>query len=85
MSEPIGAMKVDVENYEALMFAGARKLLERDHPPILCELWNNENRVQVVELLADIGYGCFVREGRDLIPYDAVTHAERLNFFFVTP
>jgi FkbM family methyltransferase len=81
----ITAIKIDVENFEYQVFSGARNLLERNKPVIYCELWDNENRLMVFELLTSLGYQIFVynEESNQL---DSVLKTEKSrgnNFFFV--
>lgn len=49
-------MKIDVENFEYKVLKGSRELLKRNNFGIYCELWDNENRRLVSELLNLIGY-----------------------------
>lgn len=56
--ERVSGIKLDVENFELHVLKGASALLRRDHPTIYCELWDTENRYQVIELLVEHGYKC---------------------------
>jgi FkbM family methyltransferase len=81
--ERITAVKVDVENYERFVLRGCRRILTEHRPVVLCELWNNDNRTDVMALLDGLGYACRVlRDGR-LVPFDRAVDAETLNYFFV--
>jgi len=55
-SRHISALKVDVEGFEHEVLGGALKLLQRDHPLVYCELWDNTRLQQCMELLAPLGY-----------------------------
>jgi FkbM family methyltransferase len=78
---PVHAIKIDVENYEAFVLQGGKALLEKHHPVIYAELWDNENRSLCFELLTGIGYGIFILENNELIPFDAASH-QKQNYFF---
>jgi FkbM family methyltransferase len=81
----IAAIKIDVENFEFEVLKGGLELLKRNMPPIYCELWDNEIRTSVFELLANIGYTAYAYdEHRDyLIPIMAGTQVDDNNFFFL--
>lgn len=80
---PVHAIKIDVENYEAFVLQGARQMLSTHHPIIYAELWDNENRQHCFDLLTELGYGIFILEKNELIPFDPVVH-QKQNFFFKT-
>lgn len=82
MGMTIHAIKIDVENYEQFVLRGAQALLERDMPCIYCELWPNENREKVFELLKGIGYLTYVFEDNGLVEYVDGKHTQQ-NFFFL--
>lgn len=78
--EKIAAIKIDVENFEYYVLKGGRKLLEKHHPVIYCELWENEMRQPVMGLLKEIGYKVKVFEGKNLVDYNG---QKGTNFIFV--
>jgi hypothetical protein len=78
----ISGIKIDVENHEYLVLQGARKLIRKNRPLVLCELWENENRRSCFEFFKRENYDILVRIGRRLRPFDPRFH-KRLNFFFV--
>lgn len=82
MDMTIHAIKIDVENYEQFVLRGAKELLIRDMPSIYCELWPNENRDKVFELLTEIGYKTYVFENNGLVEYIDGKHSQQ-NFFFL--
>jgi len=77
----VGAIKMDVENYEQFVLQGALTLLDRDKPLIYCELWDNENRQKCFELLEGIGYQIKVVQDGKLVRFIPETHPNH-NFFF---
>lgn len=52
----IDAIKLDVEDHERFVLAGAEQLIARDHPLIYAELWSVENRRGCCALLQRHGY-----------------------------
>ncbi len=78
----ITGIKMDVENYEYHVLKGATDLLKKHKPIIYCELWDNENRIQSMKLLTDLGYSAMVLETGRLVNYIPGKHTIQ-NFFFV--
>ena len=60
----ITAIKIDVENFEYEVLKGSIELLKRNKPIIYCELWDNENRILVFELLNSIGYDKYIYDDK---------------------
>lgn len=81
-SRKVGAIKMDVENYEFEVLKGAEQLLRRDRPLIYTELWDNENRKECFGFLASLGYNTQVLVNSNLINYDPEKHTSQ-NFFFI--
>ena len=80
----VGAMKIDVEDFEAEVLGGARFLIERDRPVILAELWRTPNRARALSLLGGLGYDCFVLDlSGALVPFESERHEHWLDFFFL--
>ncbi|KAA0993784.1 FkbM family methyltransferase [Dyadobacter aurulentus] len=81
----ISAMKIDVENFELEVLRGSVALLKRNKPMIYCELWDNENRTSVFELLKNIGYQSFTfnNETGSLQPVALREGLPAGNFFFI--
>jgi FkbM family methyltransferase len=79
----VKAIKIDVENFEYYVFAGAASTLRKYKPLIYCELWDNENRIKCFDLLSgELGYRIMVLEEGRLVKFDPGVH-ENQNFFFV--
>lgn len=77
----IDAIKIVAENFEYQIFEGAKKIIENNKPLIYCELWDNERRNMVLELLKKYNYNIFCRKGNTLILYDKKNYSGK-NFFF---
>lgn len=71
---PIAAIKIDVENHEYFVLRGALELIRNNRPVIYCELWKNEVREQVHELLNDIHYKMQILEDDSYIDYNPRLH-----------
>ncbi len=82
-SEKIQGIKIDVENFEYFALKGAKELLERDHPIIYAELWDNQNRINCFELLASLSYQAYIVKENQLISFDANQHISQ-NFIFIS-
>lgn len=80
----IHGIKIDVENYEQFVLRGSTKLLQEHMPVIYCELWPNENRENVFNLLIGLGYGIFVYADGGLVRFQNGIHTQQ-NFFFLPP
>ena len=81
-AEKIQGIKIDVENFEYFALKGGRQILEKDHPIIYAELWDNENRTKCFELLNELSYKVFIVSENALISYDSAKHV-RQNFIFI--
>lgn len=78
----ITGIKIDVENFEYFVLQGAQKLLEKHHPVIYCELWENESRGKCISLLKNLGYSAFILHKKELLPFNEKT-TKKNNFFFL--
>lgn len=82
----IKAIKIDVENFEYEVLKGSRELLKRNKPIIYCELWDNDNRTLVFELLNSIGYAKYTYDD-DLNSLRLLISSNKKkssnNFFFI--
>jgi FkbM family methyltransferase len=77
----IAGIKMDIENYEIFALKGALQLIERDHPVIYLELWENDNRYQCFSFLEDLGYAAFVNSEKGLEAFNPESHKKQ-NFIF---
>lgn len=81
-SEKVNAIKIDVENFEYFALKGAKNILEKFHPIIYCELWENDNRKKCIDLLNNIGYKAFILNKNNLVEFEKAT-IKKHNFFFL--
>ena len=81
-TEKIQGIKIDVENFEYYALKGGLHLLEKDHPIIYAELWDNENRTNCFELLKKLSYKTFIVRDNKLISFDQSKHVSQ-NFIFI--
>ena len=81
LAKPVSGIKIDVENYEFNVLEGARKLLIKHEPIIYAELWENQNRIDCIKLLTEIGYTTFILDKGVLVKFDSARHQTQ-NFFF---
>ena len=75
------AIKLVAENFEYEILTGAKEKISTDRPLIYCELWDNEKRLMVHELIKSYGYAIFYRQGNELLPYHPSSYSGK-NFFF---
>ena len=77
----IQGIKMDIENFEYFALKGGEQLIERCHPVIYTELWDNDNRKACFDFLASKGYSCYVVAAGELVPYNPAVH-DAQNFIF---
>ena len=82
-TEKIQGIKIDVENFEHFALKGAKELLERDHPIIYAELWDNQNRTNCFDILTSLSYQAFIVKNNQLISFDSSQHISQ-NFIFIS-
>ena len=78
----VTAIKMDVENFEFYVLKGAVNLLKHHRPIVYCELWDNENRKDSMQLMQDLGYTVHVVVSGKLEPFNAQVHRMQ-NFIFL--
>ncbi|MEI6747943.1 MAG: FkbM family methyltransferase [Bacteroidales bacterium] len=79
----LSAIKIDVENFEYFVLAGAENLIRLHRPIIYAELWENENRSKCFSLLKSLDYNVMVLNRGKLEPYSIENHKTQ-NFFFIS-
>jgi hypothetical protein len=64
--ENIDFIKIDVEGAELLVLQGAEKVLIKNKPVLLVELWEDtENALKVMSFLKDLNYELVARHIKD--------------------
>jgi FkbM family methyltransferase len=81
-SEAVKAIKMDVENFEYHVLKGAEKLINKHHPIIYCELWDNDNRKKCYDFLNNLKYSAFILQKNELVPVKNLNTTKH-NFFFL--
>lgn len=80
-SDKIGAVKIDVENFELDVFKGGRELFLKHKPIVFCEIWNNEKREDTFNYLRnELGYTINAYDGNKVVPF---TGQDVYNFFLI--
>ena len=90
--EKVDFIKCDVEGAELLVFKGALETLRRDRPVIFTEMlrkWSakfNYHPNEIIDLLATIGYRCYVAENGRLAEFGRMDDSTtETNYFFLHP
>lgn len=81
-SETVKAIKMDVENFEYHVLKGAENLINKHHPIIYCELWDNDNRKKCYDFLNNLKYSAFILQKNELVPVKNLNTTKH-NFFFL--
>ncbi len=68
-------LKIDVEGMEVEVIRGAKNLLERCHPVIMAELWDEQHFKAFVEQIAPLGYQHYAKFG----VYDYIFTREKVS------
>ncbi|HRS54136.1 MAG TPA: FkbM family methyltransferase [Bacteroidales bacterium] len=79
---PITGIKIDVENFEYFVLLGGKELIQKHHPVIYAELWNNKNKDNSLALLQELGYKAKVLINKKLKNYNKDIDKTQ-NFFFI--
>jgi FkbM family methyltransferase len=77
----IDVLKVVAENFEYQIFLGAEKTIAANKPWIYCELWNNQNRKLVLDLMRRYDYQIYYRKNNKLKRADSSEYSDRYFFF----
>lgn len=75
-------IKIDVENFEYFVLEGGRQLIQKHQPIIYSELWENENREKVFELLSQLNYSINIVQSNQLVEFNQTKHHTQ-NFIFL--
>lgn len=76
----ITAIKIDVENFEYYVLKGGRQLLQKHHPLVFAELWNDAKKTQCITLMEELGYTVKIYHRGSLTEYRG---EDALNYFFL--
>ena len=84
--ERIDLMKIDTESTEPDVLRGARSILERDHPQMICEVLKDRGSEKpLAEILRPLGYKFYLMTPDGLQQRHQIEgHPEFLNYFFTT-
>lgn len=66
IKDKISFIKIDVEGFEYHVLCGMKKLLQRDNPSILIEIFDS-NKAKVIELLQSMNYSLEMKNGIDYV------------------
>lgn len=80
--EPIQGIKIDIENFEYYALKGGRRILEQNHPIIYAELWDNQNRINCIDLLEEFKYVPYIVVNDTLEVFNKELHTSQ-NFIFI--
>jgi len=64
----VDVLKIDVETAEPRVWAGAKKLLRRDRPPVLCECLTYQETVALRPIVSELEYEWFSITPKGLAP-----------------
>lgn len=82
----VAAIKIDVENFELMVFRGGRQLIERDRPLVYTELWDNDRTTECLQMFRGLGYSVQVYDDATSSLVDVPEgYQEGGNYFFVPP
>jgi FkbM family methyltransferase len=77
----ISAIKLDVENYEFEVLEGAKNSLKKNKPIIYCELWENDNRINVFNLMEELNYQILILKNKTLTGFNPNIDKKQTFFF----
>ncbi|HKR59917.1 MAG TPA: FkbM family methyltransferase, partial [Pyrinomonadaceae bacterium] len=82
----VDLIKLDTERTEHDVLTGARELLKRDRPDIICEVWPDAgNQEQLENILKPIGYQFFHLLTEGPVECERISGSEKfLNYLFTT-
>jgi len=82
-NEILVAIKIDVENHEWEVLNGGLQTIQKHHPIIMAELWNDAKKEQCLGLLTSLGYSVmYVNVNGELEPYQG---EDVLDYIFIPP
>ncbi len=81
-------LKCDVEGAELFVYQGGIETIKRNKPVILSEMYRKWEAKQgyhpndIINLLSQIGYGCYVIDQGGIREIETVTHNKETNYLF---
>lgn len=82
-NEILVGIKIDVENHEWEVMNGGLHTIQKHHPIIIAELWNNAKKEQCLDLLISLGYHVmYVNANGELVSYQG---EDVLDYIFIPP
>ena len=81
----ISAIKIDVENHEFEVLSNGKQTLINNKPIVYCELWKNQKRLMVVDLMKSLDYNVLIFDElkTSLSPVLDAANCDDNNFFFI--
>lgn len=78
-------IKCDVEGFEYQVFASMPETLKTHHPMLLCELFDRQLLIRLLEWLRPFGYTVYLLENERLTPFDAYAEGQipSQNYYFL--
>lgn len=76
-------IKIDVENHEWEVINGGLQTIQKHHPMILAELWNDTKKEKCLNLLTSLGYRVmYINANGELVSYQG---EDVLDYIFIHP
>ncbi len=78
-------IKCDVEGLEVPVFASMMGTLSVHHPVLLCELADKNERIKLYEMIAPLGYQCYLLRNKRLYSLDVYSNEKAIshNHYFI--
>ena len=81
-TKKVEGIKIDVENFEYFVLKGGEKMLKTHKPVVYCELWDNENRYNCIDLMKRLNYNTMILSDGKLEKFEKEKYQSQ-NFFFI--
>ncbi len=80
----VDLIKVDVEATETEVLQGAREILHRDHPDVVCEVLSADSGTRLTEMLKPLGYRFFELHAHGPRQHETIVPGEGRNYLLTT-
>lgn len=81
--DKVDLMKIDTESTEPDVLRGAKDILEKNHPHIVCEVLGRGSERDLQEILRPLGYRFYLLTPEGAIEHEQIEgHPEYLNYLF---